>query len=63
MENKNFDINKYLMESSKSIKDYIYTNYVEILNHLYLSSVSILILAILYAIYSKKIYASSVTLK
>ena len=23
MENQNFDINKYLMDSSKSIKDYI----------------------------------------
>ena len=62
MENQNFDINKYLMGSSKSIKDYILlirNNFKPFL----IISVSILILAIFYAFYAKNIYKSSVTLK
>ena len=55
-------LNKYLMGSSKSIKDYILlirTN----LKIFLIISLSILILAIAYALYAKNIYKSTVSIK
>ncbi len=62
MENKNFDVNKYLLGSAKTVKDYILllrTN----LKPFIIITCSIFILAIIYALHSKNIYSSSVTLK
>ena len=62
MDNLNFDFEKYLFGNSKSIKDYILL----IRNNLFIFitiSLVIIIAAVSYAIYSKDIYESTVTLK
>ncbi len=62
MEKQNLDTNKYIIESSKSIKDYILI----VRNNLkpfIIISVAILSLAVIYALYAKNIYKSSVSLK
>ena len=62
MDNLKFDVEKYLFENSKSIKDYILL----IRNNLtifIIISLIIIIAATSYAIYSKDIYKSIVTLK
>ena len=60
--NLNFDINKYLHENSKSIKDYILL----IRNNLF-TFITIVLLIIIaavgYTIYKKNVYKSTVTLK
>ena len=62
MDNSNFDLEKYLLGDSKSIKDYI----ILVRNNIFIFitiSALILIITIFYAIYSKNIYESKVTLK
>ena len=62
MDNFNFDLDKYLFGNSKSIKDYVLL----VRNNLFIFisiSLVIIIAAISYAIYSKDIYESTVTLK
>ena len=62
MDNSNFDIDKYLFGSSKSIKDYILL----LRNNLFTFitiAIIVILAALSYAIYSKNIYISTATLK
>ena len=62
MDNSNFDINKYLFEDSKSVKDYILLIRTNLFPFIF---ISILIIAAVgaYAFFAKDIYESTVTLK
>ena len=62
MENKNFDIDKYLLAGTKSAKDYILLvrNNLKIV---ILISFAIIALATVYAILAKNIYKSTVTIR
>ncbi len=62
MDSLNFDMDKYLTENSKSLKDYILLIRTNLFSFIFISLV-IIAAAVTYAVYAEDIYKSTVTLR